>query len=227
MSSFQTIMCFREAPLRFNGHAWKRDTALDTSDEAADLLTAAPSDAPGSPRAVRLSLNFDDGGREVVHYVLEDCALDQLKFEIRVYNLKYRQPSGISVHQARAYLRRFGGVHIYDAGFHLPYYGPDADWLHIEMDHSHRLSVSKLLPKELTQGSSAVSPLNYLPTNSRLFGVVDVDTSHEFRVASGDQPCSCPRSTFDSTYTRPSRRHPRISEPRSAGAVRRRFLRYP
>jgi signal transduction histidine kinase len=166
------------------------DTVLDTSDEAADLLTAAPPDAPGSPRTVRLSLNFDDGGREVVHYVLEDCALDQLKFEIRVYNLKYRQPSGISVHQARAYLRRFGGVHIYDAGFHLPYYGPDTDWLHIEMDHSHRLSVSKLLPKELTQGSSAVSPLNYLPTNSRLFGVVDVDTSHELRVAGEISPAA-------------------------------------
>ena len=156
---------------------------LAMSDEAADLVTVAPPDAPGSQRVVRLSLNFDDGGREVVHYILDDCALDRLRFQIRVYNLKYRQPSGISVHEARNYLRRFGGVHIYDAGFHLPYYGSDTDWLHIEMDHSHRLSVSKLLPKELTQGSDAVNPLNYLPTNSRLFGVVDVDTSHEMRVA--------------------------------------------
>jgi hypothetical protein len=159
------------------------ENAVDTSDEAADLLAAAPSDVPGRPRVVRLSLNFDDGGREVVHYVLRDCALDRLHFEIRVFNLKYRQPSGISVHEARAYLRRFGGVHIYDAGFHLPYYGPDTDWLHIEMDHSHRLSRSKLLPPDMTKGSDAVSPLNYLPTNSRLFGVVDVDTSHEMQVA--------------------------------------------
>lgn len=156
---------------------------IDMTDEAADLVTVAPPDAPGSPRVVQLSLNFDDGGREIVHYVLDDCALDRLRFEIRVYNLKYRQPSGISVNEARSYLRRFGGVHIYDAGFHLPYYGSDTDWLHIEMDHSHRLSVSKLLPRELTQGSDAVNPLNYLPTNSRLFGVVDVDTSHEMRVA--------------------------------------------
>ena len=159
------------------------DNQVDTSDEAADLVVAAPPDAPGRRRAVRLSLNFDDGGREIVHYVLPDCAIDQLSFEIRVFNLRYRQPSGISVHEARAYLRRFGGVHIYDAGFHLPYYGPDTDWLHIEMDHSHRLSRSKLLPTELTKGSEAVSPLNYLPTNSRLFGVVDVDTSHEMQVA--------------------------------------------
>jgi hypothetical protein len=160
-----------------------RADALQTSDEAADLLASAPPDAPGSPRVVRLSLDFNEGFREVVHYVLNDCALDRLGFEIRIFNLKYRQPSGISVNEARAYLRRFGGVHIYDAGFHLPYYGPDTDWLHIEMDHSHRISMSDLLPKELTQGTDAVSPLNYLPTNSRIFGVVDVDTSHESRVA--------------------------------------------
>jgi hypothetical protein len=156
---------------------------LNISDEAADLLLPAPSDAPGSSRIVRLSLNFDDGNREIIHYVLNDCALDRLNFEIRVFNLKYRQPAGIPVQEARSYLRRFGGVHIYDAGFHLPYYGADTDWLHIEMDHSHRLSVSKLLPKELIQGSDAVNPLNYLPTNSRLFGVVEVDTSHELRAS--------------------------------------------
>jgi signal transduction histidine kinase len=161
------------------------EAADEITDDAVDLVAAAPVDVPGRPRVVRISLNFDDGGREVVHYVLPDCALDSLRFEIRVYNLRYRQPSGISVNEARAYLRRFGGVHIYDAGFHLPYYGSDTDWLHIEIDHSHRLVRSKLLPSELTKGSDAVSPLNYLPTNSRLFGVVDVDTSHEAQVAEG------------------------------------------
>lgn len=173
----------RPPPDRSGNDVNGMSNALEESDDAADLLQAAPSDAPGQRRAVRLSLNFDDGSREVIKYVLEDCALDQLNFEIRVYNLRYRQPSGIRVDEARQYLRRFGGVHVYDAGFHLPYYGPDTDWLHVEMDHSHRLSVSKLLPRELMRGSEAVNPLQYLPTNSRLFGVVNVDTSHELRAA--------------------------------------------
>jgi len=37
--------------------------------------------------------------------------------------LHHRQRFGISVDDARAYLKVYGGVHIYDAGFNLPYYG--------------------------------------------------------------------------------------------------------
>ncbi len=94
-----------------------------------------------------------------------------------MFNLAHRQPHGIKVEEARRYLRRFGGVHVYDAGFHLPYYGPDTDWLRIEIDHSHRLSRSRLLPEDL----QAENGLQDLPTNSRLFGVVNVDTGHEQR----------------------------------------------
>jgi C4-dicarboxylate-specific signal transduction histidine kinase len=43
------------------------------------------------------------------------------------------------------------------------------------MDHSHRLSRSELLPEELQVSGG----LSSLPTNSRLYGVVHVDTSRE------------------------------------------------
>jgi hypothetical protein len=61
----------------------------------------------------------------------------------------------------------------------LPYYGPDTDWLGIEQDHSHRLSRSELLPKELQVDRG----LNFLPTNSRIYGVVTVNTGRELRQA--------------------------------------------
>jgi signal transduction histidine kinase len=83
------------------------------------------------------------------------------------------------VQDAREYFNEFGGIYVYDAGFRLPYYGPDHDWLDIERDHSHRLSASKLLPEEL----QIPKGLNFLPTTSRFFGVVNIDTNHERRAA--------------------------------------------
>jgi signal transduction histidine kinase len=126
---------------------------------------------------IRLSLEFSDQPGEVKNeeYNAENCPLHFTEFEIRVYSLTGRQKYGVKVGDARDYFKEFGGIHIYDAGFHLPYYGPDTDWLGIEMDHSHRLSESKLLPKnfQIKRG------LNNLPTTSRLFGIVHVDTALE------------------------------------------------
>jgi len=156
----------------------KVDTGNDEDwDTASDFQESQP-DIPGLPtRVVRLSLEHAGRPPQVVYYQLEKCLLDTLTFEIRVFTLHHRQPFGISVGEARKYLRRFGGVHVYDAGFHLPYYGPDADWLHIEIDHSHRLSRSRLLPKSLQEPDGQ----RFLPTNSRLFGVVNVNTTVEQR----------------------------------------------
>lgn len=129
--------------------------------------------------AVRVTLDFADGER--IRYVLPvgDCLLHKLSFEIRTYYLQGRQKYGIKVGEAREYFNEFGGVRVYDAGFRLPYYGPEHDWLEVEKDHSHRLSRSRLLPESLqvTEG------LNYLPTTTRLLGVVHVDTSLERRMA--------------------------------------------
>jgi signal transduction histidine kinase len=129
-------------------------------------------------RKIRLTLEFTDGSRLRRTYDAPDH-VDRLDFEIRVFNLVHRQPMGIRVGAARAYFNQFGGVHVYDAGFRLPYYGPETDWLGIEQDHSHRLSVSDLLPSAL----NVTGGLSYLPTNSRLFGVVNVDTGHERHAA--------------------------------------------
>ena len=129
--------------------------------------------------SMRLTLEFADGDRQRSHYSIEGGRIHLLEFEIRVFNLVRRQPEGVRVADAREYFNEFGGVHVYDAGFHLPYYGPKSDWLQIEMDHSHRLSTSKLLPGEL----QVAGGLSFLPTNSRLFGVVNIDTAYERRKA--------------------------------------------
>jgi len=132
---------------------------------------------------VRFTLEFSDGKKVRHELPMPDCLLHKLSFEIRTYYLQGRQKYGIKVGEAREYFNAFGGVRVYDAGFRLPYYGPEHDWLGIEKDHSHRLSRSRLLPESL----QVPEGLNYLPTNSRLLGVVHVDTSFERRkAADGD-----------------------------------------
>jgi len=128
---------------------------------------------------VKLSLEFSDGTNEVTTYPLANPELHEAEFEIRIYHLLHRQPRGIKVGEARDYLNRHGGVHVYDAGFHLPYYGIDNDWLEIERDHAHRVTRSRLLPEDLQ-----VFPMSgYLPTQSRIVGVVHVDTARERELA--------------------------------------------
>ena len=104
--------------------------------------------------------------------------LNDGSFEVRIFNLYYRQPHGIKVEVAREYFRIYGGVHVYDGGFRLPYYGaPENDWLRIELDHARRLFSSELLPEELQPRGT--EGLRFLPTLSRIFGVVNVDTASE------------------------------------------------
>jgi signal transduction histidine kinase len=138
-------------------------------------------------RFVDLVVEFKGTGKTIRHkypvppsgYKVPYFRIGAVEFEIRVYYLSGKQKYGVSVQKAREYFKDFGGVHVYDAGFHLPYYGPDTDWLGIETDHSHRLNVSKLLPKDLQVSRG----MNFLPTQERIFGVVNVDTSAEREAA--------------------------------------------
>lgn len=126
---------------------------------------------------VKLSLEFAGEDPIIKSYTIENCKLKNADFEIRIYHLAHRQPFGLKVEEAREYLRRFGGIHIYDGGFHLPHYGtPDNDWPKIEWEHSRRGGfVSDLLPKDMQLPSG----LRQIPTLRRVFGVVNVNTSKE------------------------------------------------
>ena len=149
-------------------------------------ISGAPAhpQPPASGFTIRLAVQF--AGEEPIYanYTIADCPLQDVDFELRVFSLHHRQKFGIPVNEARTYLRKNGGIHIYDSGFHLPYYGPDTDWLGIEVAHSHRLSVSTLLPRDLQVRDG----LRHLPTNTRLFGVVNVNTSLERRAAQTANP---------------------------------------
>lgn len=137
-------------------------------------LDEDPRGRLGGRRVLQISIELGEQTEEHEH-VLERCRLESLDYEIRVFDLRHRQPAGIRVNEAREYMNRFGGVHVYDAGFHLPYYGPTIDWLGIEIAYSHRLSRSRLLPAKLQDALA----MQFLPTNSRLWGVVRVDTGRE------------------------------------------------
>ncbi len=126
-----------------------------------------------------VDVEFADGTHRRYEEEVERQRLHGLRFEIRIFSLHHRQRYQIKVDEAREYLRTNGGVHVYDAGFHLPYYGVDTDWLGVERDHANRLTTSKLLPAEL----QVERGLNALPTNRRVYGVVNIDTSRERRMA--------------------------------------------
>ena len=103
-------------------------------------------------------------------------AVDRARFEILIFKPERRQPGGIPVAEMRRYLRNFGNVSVYDAGFRLPYYGPDQDWLRIAVDQGRRLDTSALLPSRLKVDAPYLLDL---PAPGRIFGIVEIDTNHE------------------------------------------------
>lgn len=127
----------------------------------------------------KLNLALEFNGKKPQYYIEEfpGVQFNEVDFEIRIFHLEKRQPHGIKVEKAREYLRQFGGIHIYDGGFHLPYYGLKiSDWLGIEHDHAMRSRITELLPDSLKFDNGGLS---FLPNLQRIFGVVNVDTSKE------------------------------------------------
>ena len=106
----------------------------------------------------------------------ESSVVDRARFEILIFKPEHRQPGGIPVGEMRDYLRNFGNVSVYDAGFRLPYYGPDQDWLRIAVDQGRRLVTSALLPSRLQLDARYLLDL---PAPGRIFGIVEIDTNHE------------------------------------------------
>jgi len=140
---------------------------------------------------VSLSLEFAGESPKSYAYSIADFShnaglfdegqnLNEVDFEIRIFRLVGRQRHSIKLEDAKEYLFKYGGVHVYDGGFRLPYYGSaENDWLRIEFDHSHRRFVSELLPKPLQAEYLHTQRLRYLPTLGRVFGVVNVNTARE------------------------------------------------
>ena len=109
-------------------------------------------------------------------------AVDRARFEILIFKPERRQAGGIPVAQMRDYLRTFGNVSVYDAGFRLPYYGSDHDWLDVAADQGRRLVTSALLPSRLHVDARYLLDL---PAPGRILGTVEIDTNHE-RAAAED-----------------------------------------
>ena len=136
----------------------------------------------GGRTLAHVSVSFGSGERHSEQFNVAPVVA-AAKWEIRVFDLSGRQAGGVKVQDARDYFERFGGVQVYDAGFRLPYYGVQQDWLGIEFDHSHRRYRSTLLPERLQVWRG----LNDLPSQGRLFGVVEIDTGREARSATNEQ----------------------------------------
>lgn len=131
-----------------------------------------------------VKVTFKNGDKYSAPYKVNTALLDRTSFKIFIFKLSGKQTGGIEVSAARKYFKQYGGVHVYDNGFRLPFYGgEEQDWLGLEYDHSHRLNRSALLPAEL----QVASGLNDLPTNGRIFGLVQISTSHERQTATHTQ----------------------------------------
>lgn len=144
-------------------------------DVALDLWNAR---IIGKNERGKVSLILQFRGKKAKKHELNisNCQLENGTWEIRIFMWQGRQTHDIKVGDARNYFNKWGGVHVYDTGFRLPYHGnPENDWLHVELDHSHRLTSSKLLPEawQIPLG------MQMLPTMSRILGIVHVNTSKE------------------------------------------------
>ena len=107
--------------------------ALDNYDA---IITGELTRQGGKARA-HVKVIFRVGGAYSEEFEV-DPLIDSAKWQIRVFRLQGRQFEGVKVADAREYFEKFGGVQVYDAGFRLPYYGVEQDWLGIEFDHAHR-----------------------------------------------------------------------------------------
>lgn len=148
------------------------DAESQAIQEAAELRKILPT------RLLQITVEMRDGGTRTVTYRVEKCEVDKLDFSFLVFDLKHRQPRGIRVGEARGYLRRFGGIGIYDNGFRLPYYGAEQDWLAVERDFAARKVQSKLVP----EGLRVERGLLDVPRNQNLFGRLSISTNHESQV---------------------------------------------
>jgi Histidine kinase-, DNA gyrase B-, and HSP90-like ATPase. len=110
--------------------------------------------------------------------VSEKPLIDHVDFTIHVFRLERMQPKRVPLPALRDYLGRFGSVSVYDAGFRLPYYGIENDWLKNGADHARRLSTSELLPSKWNIDARYMLDL---PEPRRIFGWVEIDTNHEAR----------------------------------------------
>jgi signal transduction histidine kinase len=146
----------------------------------------------------RITVTFKDGESFSEEFALPGCMLEKATWNIKVYNLRGRLAEGVRVQEARDYLEEYGGVHVYDGAFRLPYYGVRQDWLDLEFDHSHRRSKSSLLPDEL----HVQRALNDLPTQGRLFGTVRINTGLEQRRAPKDGGAAAPHLQIQVTRDR-------------------------
>lgn len=157
------------------------ETQLTQALENYQAIIRGQVERDGRRNVSRVTVAFDDE----VYSEQFDCPdfLREADWEIRIYNLSGRQAGGVSVQDMREYFEKYGGVTVFDKGFRLPYYGADADWLDLEYDHSHRRNRSKLLPDYL----HVARALNDLPTQGRIFGVVNVNTARESRLADGSR----------------------------------------
>lgn len=143
-----------------------------------DAIISGELKRDGDKSHVHVKVVFRTGGTYSESFEV-DPLIESARWQIRVFRLQGRQFEGIKVGEARDYFEKFGGIQVYDAGFRLPYYGVEQDWLGIEFDHSHRRNKSSLLPERLHVRRA----LNDLPTQGRLFGLVRIDTGNEARTA--------------------------------------------
>ncbi|MEW1707319.1 ATP-binding protein [Microbacterium sp. NPDC089190] len=152
---------------------------LQSADDDDDQALRRPGAKKLPDRILKVDIEIKDGSRRTVHYLVPASPLQRARFDIRVFSLQSRQPRNVSVADAREYLRRFGGVNLFDGGFRLGYYGVDQDWLEAERDHGRRLDRSRLVPEALQVKKGLLD----LPSNARIYGAVQISTAEESKLA--------------------------------------------
>lgn len=163
---------------------------LPSAEDDDSQAERRPGAKKRADRILRVDVEIRGRSHRTVHYLVPESTLNRVRFDIRVFSLRDRQPRNVSVNDAREYLRRFGGVNLFDGGFRLGYYGVDQDWLESERDHGRRLDRSRLVPEALQVKKGLLD----LPSNARIYGTVQISTADEARFAARQGDGSAPLS---------------------------------
>ena len=125
-------------------------------------------------------------------YDLIDNLIGRIRGEIRYYPKRegmFSKMETMSYIDATRYLKKFGGVRVFDRGFRiLPYGDTNDDWLKIDKSKARNQRVwnsyitEYLFPREKLPREEKFDPALRLPGNHQLLGVVNVES---FKTDSG------------------------------------------
>ncbi len=151
-------------------------------------------------REIEFVYGFRSGRKPVTYlYTLStENLIGRLEADIRFLPKRPGAFAGLENHDGReaaAWVRKNGGIKVFDRGFRVPPYGsPDDDWLRLSEDVAARRRTwdsyitKELLPAPEKTPTESEHPALHLPANHQVLGFVAIRTHNLSKFSEEEQP---------------------------------------